>query len=335
MNGYKIGIDLGTKNTLVYINGRGIIFNEPSMVAFDRETNKMIAIGHKANDMLGKEHGKIKVTKPLEGGVIADLNATEVILESIFKKFKDTNVNLKHSTLLLCCPSKMTSSERKALEDLAHKLEIKDVLIEKEVKAGAIGSGIDIFMPKGIMIVDIGGGTTDIGVLSLGDVVVHDSIRIAGNYIDNEIIKYIKYKYGMEIGKQTAEKIKIGIGTLKNELAEDRTYTFSGKNSNTNLPGKMIIKQSEIRNILLKIFTKITNKILDVLRKLPPELAEDILEDGIIINGGGALIDGVIDYFENITNLKFRLSKNPLTSIAEGTKILLQNKGDYRTKPLK
>ncbi len=332
--GYEIGVDLGTVNTLVYVRGRGIVYNEPSIVAFDKQTNKPIAIGKDANEMLGKEHVKINVVKPLEGGVISDFTGTKVILESVLNKLKDDNVDIKKSTLLICCPSEMTTSERKALKDLGKELNINDVFVEQEVKAGAIGAGIDIFQAKGSMIIDIGGGSTDIGVLSLGDLVVWDSIRIAGRYFDNEIRKYVKYKYGMEIGEKTAEKIKISLGTLRPDLMEDKEYVYAGRNASTNLPSKNVIKQSEVRMVLLKAFESITAKVLRLFQDLPPELSADILERGIVVNGGGALIDGIKEYFEKMTGLKVSISENPLTSIAEGTKILLKNRGNYLVKPI-
>lgn len=334
IKGYKIGVDLGTVNTLVYINAHGIIYNEPSVVAFDRKTNKCIAVGHEANAMLGKVHEGIRVVKPLEGGVIADLDATKANLEFIFSKLNDTNVDFKQSSILICCPSEMSTTERAALKTLAVKLGIKDVFVEQEVKAGAIGAGIDIFAAKGSMIIDIGGGSTDIGVLSLGDLVVSDSVRTAGKLLDNEITKYVKFKYGMAIGEVTAEKIKINLGTLRQELKEDKEYTYAGRNIKTGLPSKSVIKQSEVRDIFLRAFNSITNKVLKVLQETPEELASDIFQTGIVINGGGALIDGVKEYFESVTHLNIMISENPLTAIADGTKYLLKNRGNYLVKPI-
>ncbi|MDF2700553.1 MAG: cell shape determining protein MreB/Mrl [Haloplasmataceae bacterium] len=332
--GYKIGIDLGTANTLVYINGHGIIFNEPSVVAVDRKTNKCIAVGHIANAMLGKGHEGIKVVRPLEGGVIADLDACKANLEFIFKKLDNINVDFKKSTLLICCPSEISTIEKVALKNLAVNLGISDVFIEQEVKAGAIGAGIDIFAPKGSMIIDIGGGSTDIGVLALGDLVVWDSVRIAGNYFDNEILKYVKVKYNIAIGQTTAEKIKINLGTLRRVLDEDKEYTFAGRHIKTGIPSKAVIKQSEIRTLFLTAFEAISNKVIKVLQETPPELSSDIYNSGIYLNGGGALIDGAKEYFESTTGLKVTISPNALTAIVEGTKFLLKNRGNYLVKPL-
>lgn len=332
--GYEIGVDLGTANTLVYVRNRGIVYNEPSIVAFDKATNKVIAIGHEANEMLGKEHVKIQVVKPLEGGVIADYTGTKVILETVINNLKDTNVDVKKSTLLICCPSEMTTSERKALRDLGQELKINDVFVEQEIKAGAIGAGIDIFKAQGSMVIDVGGGSTDIGVLSLGDLVAWDSVRVAGSHMDQEITKYVKYKYNMEIGAKTAEKIKLNLGTLREEIVEDIEYTYAGRSMTTNLPSRSKIKQSEVRAILVKAFDAIIDRVLRLFHNLQPELAADIFEHGIVINGGGALIDGVKEFFEARTGLKVAISEHPLTSIAEGSKHLLTNRGNYLVKPV-
>lgn len=330
---YKIGVDLGTKNTLVYINGNGVIYNEPSVIAFDKTSNKCIAVGHDASLMLGKEHDHIKVVRPLDGGVIADLDATKAYLEYIFEKLEHISADFKKSTLLICCPSEVSQIERVALMSLAKKMGINDVFIEEEIKAGAIGAGMDIFVPRGSMIIDMGGGTCDIGILSLGDLVVSESTSVAGNYLDKEITKYVKFKYQMFIGENTAEKIKIELGTVRKELKDDREYAFAGRNLKTGLPTKQVIKQTEVRDIFLRSFENIVGTIKKVLQQAPPELASDIFEDGVVINGGGALIDGVKEYFEESLNLKVKIANNPLTAIVEGTKLLLKNRGNYLEKP--
>lgn len=329
----KIGVDLGTANILVYINGNGIVFNQPSVVAFDRATKECIAIGKQASAMLGKEHSHIRVVRPLEGGAIADLEATEVYLRYVFTKLETINIDLKNSTLLICCPSEISDIERQALLELAYSLGVKDAFVEQELKAGAIGAGIDIFSAKGAMVIDIGGGTTDIGILSLGDIVVNDSTKVAGNHIDKEITKYVKYKYGMLIGTSTAEQIKIKLGTLSADLQDDEEHVFAGRNINNGLPSRFTIKKSEVRDIFVREFQSIVNTIVKVLQQTPPEISSDIFEDGVIINGGGALIEGVKDYFEKALNLKVKIATNQLTSIVEGTKILLINRGNYLVKP--
>lgn len=330
---HKIGVDLGTANILVYINGSGVVYNEPSVVAFDKRTNDCIAVGKRAAEMLGKEHSQIRLAKPLEGGVIADLEATRVYIQYVFEKLENISVDLKNSTLLLCCPSEVSDIEKVALLDLAKKIGVGDAFVEQELKAGAIGAGIDIFEASGSMVVDIGGGTTDIGVLSLGDLVISDSNKIAGNYLDKEITKYVKYKYGIIIGNNTAENIKIQLGTLSKELKEDKEYTFAGRNLSNGLPCKVTMKQSEVKEIFVRAFESIVNSIRKVLQQTPPELSSDIFNNGIVINGGGALIHGIKEFFEDEMHLQVKISPNPLTSIVEGTKLLLNNRGNYLVKP--
>lgn len=332
--GFKIGVDLGTANTLVYLNGQGVIFNEPSCVAFDRRSNKCIAVGQKAKDMLGREHSLIRIVKLLEGGVVSDLDATKALLMYVFEKLADINIEFDKTTMLFCVPSEVTQIERIALLELAEKLGVKDTFIEEEVKAGAIGAGIDIFAPRGSYVIDIGGGTTDIGVMALGDLVVSESVRIAGNYFDQQITKYVKMKYSMAIGSRIAEHIKITLGTLRRNLIEDKEVTYSGRNIVTGLPQKKTIKQSEVRDLILRAFDSIVITAKKVLEKTPPELASDIFEDGVLINGGGALIDGIQEFFEEQLNLKVRVSDNALTAIVDGTKYLLKNRGNYLIKPV-
>ena len=332
--GFKIGIDLGTANILVYLGGQGVIFNEPSCAAFDRRTGKCIAVGQKAKNMLGREHSLIKIVKPLEGGVIADLDATKALLEYVFEKLADINIEFDKTTLLICCPSEVSQIERVALVDLSKKLGVNDVFIEQEIKAGAIGAGIDIFSPRGSMIIDIGGGSTDIGVLSLGDLVNWESIRIAGGYFDNSIIKYVKIKYSMAIGFRTAETVKQQLGTLTRDLIDDKEFTYSGRHVVTGLPNRAKIRQSEVRDLLRRAFDSIVLTARKVLEKTPPELSSDIYEDGVVVNGGGSLFPGVKEYFEDQLNLHVRVAENPLTAIVEGTKYLLQNRGNYLIKPV-
>lgn len=329
----RIGVDLGTANILVYINGSGIVFNEPSVLAFDRNTNMCIAVGKQAQAMQGKEHSQIRIVRPMLGGVIADLEATRVFLEYVFTKLETINIDLKSATLLICCPSAVSGIEREALLDLAYNLGVKDAFVEQELKAGAIGAGIDIFSAQGSLLLDIGGGSTDIGVLSLGDIVVSDSVKVAGDHIDREIAKYVKYKYNMLIGAATAEKIKIQLGTLKKELEDDEEGVFAGRNITNGLPSRFTIKKSEVRDIFIREFQTIVNSVMKVLQVTPPEISSDIFKEGITINGGGSLIEGVKEYFEEALNLSVKLAPNPLTSIVEGTKVLLINRGNYLIKP--
>lgn len=332
--GVKIGVDLGTANTLVYIDGQGIIFNEPSIVAYDTLTGKDIAVGHSAYAMMGKTHDQIRIVKPMAGGVISDLDATSTLFMYIFSKMKQTNINFSKSTLLICYPSAVSQIERIAMIKLANKIGIKDVFIEEEVKAGAIGAGIDIFSSEGSMIIDIGGGTTDIGVLSLGDLVVSNSIRVAGDYLDQSIMKYIKLKHELLIGPRTAEDMKIALGSLRKEITEEKFFTCAGRNLINGLPCKKVISQREIQHIFFAAVDSIINAAKKVLMQAPPELAADIHRKGVFVNGGGAILDGLDQYLAEALHLKVTITKNPLTSIVEGSKMLLRNRGNYLVKPM-
>ena len=331
--GKNIGIDLGTANLLVYVEGEGVVINEPSIIAFDYETDEVIAVGQIAAEMVGKGHSGIRIVCPLNLGVISDMEATKKLIEISLRKTENLTLELSSSTLLLCCPSEVTQLERESFTSLGNKLGVKDIFIEQEVKAGAIGSGLDIFSSNGSMIIDIGGGSTDIGVLSLGDIVVSESNRIAGNYLDNEIINYLQYNHGLLIGKKTAERIKAEIGTLRETLENPRSTYVSGRDVVSGLPKKITIYENEIRDVLTVPFEGIASLVLKVLQKTPAELSADIIVKGILISGGGALIDGVDEFFHKRIGMDFTLSKRPLTAVVEGTKLLLKNRGSYFVKP--
>ncbi|MDF2700554.1 MAG: mreB6 [Haloplasmataceae bacterium] len=328
---FGIGIDLGTTNLLVYVQGSGVIFNEPSVVAFDIVTGNVIAGGHDAFAMIGKTHDKIRVSRPLRDGVISDMDAAKALLRYVFGRVQNV-INFKQSKCLICCPSEVTQIEREAMRELAIQMGITDVFIEEEIKSGAIGAGVDIYNPTATMIVDIGGGTTDVGVLSLGDVVLSQSIRIAGNYIDQEIIKYVHKTHNLVIGQKTAEYAKFQVSTLLEE-DEERFCRVSGRDLVTGLPSSTKISSKEVRELLLPIFDEIVNVIYSVLEKTPPELSADIVDRGILVNGGGAVIPGVKEYIEEMVHLPVKISDEPLTNVVEGTKVLLKNRGNYLINP--
>jgi rod shape-determining protein MreB len=284
--------------------------------------------------MIGRGHHGIRVVSPLNQGVISDMDAAKKLIEIAIKKAEKNNISLKASTVLICCPSEVTQIERDAMIDLAHELDVPDVFIEEEVKAGGIGAGLDIYSSNGSMVIDIGGGSTDIGVLSLGDIVVSESIRVAGNYFDNELVNYMQYTHGLLIGKKTAERIKEEIGSLREQTDPSVSTHANGRDIVSGLPRKVQITQKEVRDILLEPFESIVSAILKVLQKTPAELSADIIVNGMVINGGGALIDGVDEFIERRIGLDVHLAKNPLTAIVEGTKILLQNRGNYFVKPV-
>ena len=331
--GANIGIDLGTANLLVYVDGEGIIFNEPSVIAVEYETSRVLAVGHKASSMIGRGHSGIKIISPLNQGVISDMDAARQLIMIALKKVESFDIDLSSSTLLICCPSEVTQLEKNSLMELSLKLGVHDVFIEEEVKAGGIGAGLDIYSSQGTMVIDIGGGSTDIGVLSLGDIVVSESIRVAGNYFDNEIINHLQYKHGLLIGKKTAERIKEEIGSLRETIVNERKSTASGRDIVTGLPKKITVTESEIRDVLVEPFESIATTILKVLQRTPAELSADIIVNGIVINGGGALIEGVDEFLKHRVTLDFHISKKPMTAIVEGTKLLLKNRGSYYVKP--
>ncbi len=328
-----IGIDLGTVNTILYISGSGIVFNEPSVVAFDKDTKKIIAVGHDAKKMIGKAHDKVEVVRPLTHGAVSDKTAARAFLEHIILNSPRQDINKQKATVLICCHADLSAIERKALRELASSFGITDVLVEEEVKAGAIGMGVDIFRAIGTLVIDIGGGSTDIGVLSLGDLVVSRSIKIAGATFDNELIKYLKFKRNFEIGPSSAEELKIQLATVKNEIKDDKSATVSGRDLRHGLPGTITVKQTEVRDVLMKSFRTIVGEVFKVLEACPPEISSDIMDTGVCINGGGSMIDGVKEFFENELELPVMLSAEPLTSIAMGTKVLLKNRGNYLVKP--
>ncbi|MGI6433518.1 MAG: rod shape-determining protein [Sphaerochaetaceae bacterium] len=332
--GKNIGIDLGTANILVYVEGEGIVTNEPSVIAFDYETNEVIAAGTKAANMVGKGHHGIRIVSPLNMGVISDIEATKKLIEISLHRVENISINIGESTLLLCCPSEVTQLERDSFIDLGNKLGVKEVFIEQEVKAGAIGSGLDIFSSNGSMIIDIGGGSTDIGVLSLGDIVVSESNRIAGNYLDAEIMNHLQYKHGLLIGKKTAERIKMEVGSLRQNIENPKQTWASGRDVVSGLPKKITITETEIRDVLAKPMESIATIVLKVLQNTPPELSSDIINSGIFISGGGSLIDGVDEFLHLRIGLDFFISKRPLTAVVDGTKMLLKNRGSYFVKPV-
>ena len=279
-----IGIDLGTVNILIYVKGQGIVLSEPSVVVIDEDTKRPIAFGKEANDMLGRTPGKIKVIKPMKDGVIADFETTGMLLDYLLRKLKIKGSMFK-PRILICCPANITEVEKSAIKDAAERTGAKRVFIEEEPKVAAIGAGLDISKPLGNMVVDIGGGTTDIAVLSLGNIVTSTSIKTAGNTFDEEIINYIKSKYKLLIGEKTAERIKIEIGTVKNGNKKEKI----------------------------------------VLEQTPPELSADIIEKGIVLTGGGALLKNLPELMQEKLNVPVYIANDPLICVAEGTGIILDN----------
>ncbi len=318
-----IGIDLGTANVLIYIKGQGIVLNEPSIVAIDSDTKKILAVGSQAKEMLGRTPGKVQAIKPLKDGVIADFEVTEMMLNSFIKKVNGRSF-LSRPRILICCPSNITPVEKNAIKEAAERTGARKVYLEEEPKVAAIGAGLDISKPSGNMVIDIGGGTTDIAVLSLGDIVTSDSIKIAGNTFDSDIIKYIKNKYKLLVGDRTAEDIKFEIGSVYPEDRNDK-MEVKGRDLVTGLPHSITLCSEEVEEALRESVYTIIHAAKNVLEQTPPELSADIIDKGIVVTGGGALVHGFEDLLSHELKVPVFIAESPLTCVVEGTGVLLEN----------
>ena len=318
-----IGIDLGTANVLIYIKGQGIVLNEPSIVAIDTDSKSVIAVGTEANEMLGRTPGKVKAIKPMKDGVIADFEITEIMLNSFIKKIKAKKL-FSRPRILICCPTNITPVEKNAIKEAAERTGARKVYIEEEPKVAAIGAGMDISKPTANMVIDIGGGTTDIAILSLNDIVSSASVRIAGNVFDQDIIKYIREKYKLLIGERTAEDIKINFANIFDPNKKEK-IEVRGRNLITGLPQEIEINQEETKEALSESLEKIIKATTNVLEQTPPELAGDIVEKGIVLTGGGAILKGLPELLEKELKVPILIAESPLTCVAEGTGTLLDN----------
>ncbi|MBQ3297181.1 MAG: rod shape-determining protein [Bacilli bacterium] len=323
MSAKDIGIDLGTANVLIYVKGRGVVLNEPSIVVIDTETKSVIAVGNEAKEMLGRTPGKIKAIKPMKDGVIADFELTEIMLNSFIKKIKARNLFFR-PRILICCPTNITPVEKNAIREAAEQTGARKVYIEEEPKVAAIGAGMDISKPTANMVLDIGGGTTDIAVLSLNGIVSSSSIKTAGNTLDQDIIKYIKEKYKLLIGEQTAEDIKINFANVYKPSKKEK-LEIKGRDLITGLPKAIEINQEETKTAMTEGLNKIVKECKNVLEKTPPELSADIVEKGVILTGGGSLLTGLVEVLEEELTIPVLIAETPLTCVAEGTGILLNN----------
>ena len=318
-----IGIDLGTANVLIYIKGQGIVLNEPSIVAIDSDTKKILAVGTQAREMLGRTPGKVQAIRPMKDGVIADFEITEMMLNNFISKVNGKSF-LSRPRILICCPSNITQVEKNAIKEAAERTGARKVFLEEEPKVAAIGAGLDISRPSGNMVIDIGGGTTDIAILSLGDLVTSESIKVAGNTFDSDIIKYIKEKYKLLVGDRTAEEIKLEIGSVYPEARNDK-MEVKGRDLVTGLPHTITLCSEEVEEALRESVYTIIHAAKSVLEQTPPELAADIIDKGIIITGGGALVHGFDNLLSHELKVPVYVAESPLTCVVEGTGILLDN----------
>ena len=318
-----IGIDLGTANVLIYIKGQGIVLNEPSVVAIDAETKRPLAYGKEARDMLGRTPGDVKAIRPMKDGVIADFEVTEMMLNHFIRKVNGKSF-FSRPRILICCPSDITGVERNAIKEAAERTGARKVFLEVEPKVAAVGAGMDISKPSGNMVIDVGGGTTDIAVLSLGGIVNSSSIKVAGNVFDSDIIKYIKDKYKLLIGDRTAEDIKLSIGSVFPD-AKDEKMDVRGRDLVTGLPHTITLCSNEIEEALRESVYMIINTAKNVLEQTPPELSADIIDKGIVVTGGGAMIYGFDELLSHELKVPVFIAESPLTCVAEGTGVLLDN----------
>lgn len=315
---HDISIDLGTSNVVISIAGQGIVLNEPSVVAIDKTSGNILAVGSKASEMIGKTHRNIIPIRPLQNGVISDYTATEKMLNYFLNKILDKKGINKFimPRVMICIPTGTTEVEKLAVEDAVKNAGAREVYTIEDPIAAAIGSGIDIASPYGNMIIDIGGGTTDIAVISLGGSVVSECLNIGGDKFDDAIITHIKKTHNFLIGEKTAEKIKLNIGTAYVE--EEKSMVVVGRNLVTGLPAKLELTSSEIKASLDAYIQQVVSATCSVLEKTPPELASDIYESGIVITGGGALLSGLDKRIEEKTNIQVRIAEDPLLCVAKG-----------------
>ena len=324
-----IGIDLGTASILVYVKGKGVVLKEPSVVAYDRDTNKIVAIGEEARLMLGRTPGNIVAIRPLRQGVISDYTITEKMLKYFVQKAVGRSYFGRRPRISVCVPSQVTEVEKKAVEDATYQAGAREVAIIEEPIAAAIGAGIDISRPCGNMIVDIGGGTTDIAVISLGGTVVSTSIKIAGDDFDEALVRYMRKKHNLLIGERTAEDIKIKIGSAY-PRPEVVKMNVRGRNLVTGLPKTVEVTSEETEEALKEATSQIVEAVHSVLEKTPPELASDIADRGIVLTGGGSLLSGLEELIESKTGINTMTAEDPMTAVAIGTGKFIEFLAGYR-----
>lgn len=321
-----IGIDLGTANVCIYVKGKGIVLNEPSVVAIDNQTKKVLAVGDEAHRMVGRTPGNIVAIRPLRDGVIADFEITEAMLRHFLNKIGGKSM-FARPRILICCPTNITSVEQKAIREAAERSGgAREVYIEEEPKVAAVGAGMEIFQPSGNMVVDIGGGTTDVAVLSMGDIVTASSIKIAGDKFDMAIMRYIKNKYKLLIGERTAEDIKVQIGTVYGGRQDE--MDIRGRDMVSGLPQTITIRSEEVQDALAESVSSIVQASKNVLERTPPELSADIIDKGVFLTGGGALIHGLDQLLADELKVPVLVADEPMMCVAKGTGMML----DYLDK---
>ena len=315
--GAELGIDLGTATVLVYEKGKGVVLKEPSVVAINKNNNKILAIGEEARKMIGRTPGNIVAVRPLKDGVISDYNITERMLREFIKKVAGKK-NIVAPKVMVCIPCEATEVEKRAILDATRNSGAKRVHLIEEPLAAAIGMEIDITKPDGVMVVDIGGGTSDIAVISLGGIVVRESIKVAGDKFDEAIIKHVRNKYKMMIGEKTAEELKINVGSVFKDSRRESTI-MKGRNLVSGLPDEVEITTEEIRSALSDTVYAIVQSVKNVLERTPPELSSDIIEKGIYMTGGGSLLHGLDKLIQFETGINVQVADDAVECVAKGT----------------
>lgn len=327
-----VAIDLGTANTLVWMKGKGIVLNEPSIVAFDRTSKNIIAVGHEAQSMVGKTHKDIRTIRPLKDGVIADFEIAEGMMRAFIRKVTQSWQPVRR--VVICIPSGITEVEKRAVRDSAEHAGAKEVYLIAEPMAAAIGVGLDVHEPIGNMIVDIGGGTTEIAVIALSGIVSEESIRIAGDEMTQAIVQYFKKNHNMLIGDRTADMIKSGVGSAS-KLPEEIIIEVKGRDLVDGIPKMIEISSEDIRLALDGAVSLIVEAVLNLLERTPPELSADIFDRGIILSGGGALLKGLDQRLSRETRLPVHVAEDPLTAVVRGTGKVLEDLQAYQSVLIK
>ncbi len=320
--GKDLGIDLGTVNTLVYMKGKGLIVREPSVVAIDKSDGKVLAVGNMANEMLGRTPENIIAIRPLRDGVIAEYDIAQEMIKSLIKKAIGRSGGFFKPRVIVCVPSGVTEVEKRAVDDAVMQAGAKSVLLIEEPMAAAIGAGMPIERPVGNMVVDIGGGTTEIAIISLSGIVASKTLRMAGNFFDASIVNFVKKNYGLAIGDKTAEDIKFELASA--DRAGDGFYDVKGRDLVSGLPKNINISSSEVREAIEPGLREISGAIKETLEDTPPELAADIIENGILLTGGGALIKNIDRFLSEEIGITVQVSENPMDCVALGTGMALE-----------
>lgn len=331
-----VGIDLGTANTLVFVKGKGIVLREPSVVARNTKNGEIVAVGNNAKNMIGRTPGSIAAIRPMKDGVIADFEITTKMIEYYLKEaLKNSGTGWKKPNVMICVPFGITSVEQRAVIDASRQAGAKDAFVIEEPFAAAIGANLPVWEPTGSMVVDIGGGTTEVAVISLGGIVTSESVRVGGDAMDHAIISYIRKAYNLTIGERTAEAIKVEIGTARVNPGENMSMDIRGRDLLTGLPKTIEISSNEISESLKESIQSIIDGVKKTLEQTPPELSADVMERGIVLTGGGALLANLDKVISDETNMPVFIAEEPLDCVAKGTGQALEHIDLIRSQTLK